>query len=88
MRRRTCFVTSTSTRQNRTARRSHRVYEIFNENGFNKIALEGDYEKWPQYFQNEFSRNGTHGSRPSMRRRRLTAAWGKVDAGESLDRGR
>jgi hypothetical protein len=61
------------------------VYEVFNENGFCRVALEGEYEKWPAFFQEEFRAkwNGWLKGRYHDDAA-LMAAWGKTAAGESL----
>jgi hypothetical protein len=64
------------------------VYEVFNENGFTKLVLDGGTDKWPAFFQWELQQRWNqwlktrYGNDAAM-----IAAWGKVDPGESLERG-
>jgi hypothetical protein len=62
------------------------VYEIFNENGFTKFALEGGCDAWPAYFQAKFKLRWNEWLKSHYANdAALASAWGKLDSGESLE---
>jgi len=64
------------------------IYELFNENGGAKRLLEGCYEKWPAYFRDKLARKWNAWLKARYPTdAAVTAAWGKLAAGESLSGG-
>jgi hypothetical protein len=64
------------------------IYELNNENEFPKHVLEGNYEKWPEYFQEKLrSRWNAWLLRRYGNDTALRAAWKTVPAAESLAQG-
>lgn len=62
------------------------LWELTNENRFPVMMLEGDFRRWPAYFQSLLQRrwNGWLALRYGNQQR-LVEAWGELDDGEDLE---